>query len=372
MMWHPESLRLRTHRGVSRTRRSLRPHLDAMEERCLLTSAMPAGIGVMGDSFSNPARYPSWYNPVQQLANPWNWVQQLAIPLATSGLSFGDTTDNAHYSYVVPTFDTNDTNAYDAAQFQAPALLNLIQSGDATIDAGVLEVGSHDLGPIAPTPAYNDDSGNPISNTYLSIYNGQLSGTNLSNYIDRTIGYILSAATQLQSAGANMVVADIPDFGNAPGILANPGVSDPAKRQLVTDAVNAANARLQTQTDLAGIPLIDFKGLADLSIGTNPLIVGGVTVVESPAYGPTPDFFMDQQHPGAIASGLFANMVVEALDGSYGYNIDPLTDQQILQNAGLGPQTGGPTYFNVTQFVHIVDHTAPTSTLVSSRAKPTA
>src|SRR5262249_35271687 len=86
---------------------------------------------------------------------------------------------------------------------------------------------------------------------------------------------------------------------------------------------------------------------------------------KSPAYGSTPDFFMDQQHPGAIASGLFANMVVEALDGSYGYNIDPLTDQEILQNAGLGPQASDPTYFDVTQFVHNVDHAAPTSTHVS-------
>ena len=75
---------------------------------------------------------------------------------------------------------------------------------------------------------------------------------------------------------------------------------------------------------------------------------------------------MNSQHPGAIASGLFANMVVVALDGSYGYNIDPLTDQEILQNAGLGPQSGGPTYFDLIPYlVHQHDHVAPSSTLDS-------
>ena len=277
MKWPHKSLRPRTHSALRRRYR-LRPQVDAMEDRCLLTAPLPVGVGVMGDSFSNPARYP----------NPSNWVQQLN---ESRGLSFGATSDQLHYSDVVPTFDTNNTNAYDAAQFQARALLNLIQNQGTTIDAGVLEVGSHDLGPIAPTPAYNDNFGNGISNTYQSIYNtyldtngnpvgnnSQLSGANLSNYIDRTVGYIISAATQLQAAGANMVVANIPDFGDSPYIRSNSSFSDPAKRFNVSAAVSHANDQLQAETDGLGIPLLDFQRLVNLSIGTNPLIVGGVTV----------------------------------------------------------------------------------------------
>jgi hypothetical protein len=134
---------------------------------------------------------------------------------------------------------------------------------------------------------------------------------------------------------------------------------------VVTAAIDSANAQLQALTDAAGIPLLVFKRLVDLTLA--PQTIGDVVV--SPgignATGNPPAMNLDVQHPGGIVSGLFANMVVEALDGSYGYNIDPLTDQEILAACGVTPPPGGPTYFDVSSYVHQVDHVAPTSAVVS-------
>lgn len=211
--------------------------------------------------------------------------------------------------------------------------------------------------------SYNDDNGNPITNAYLSIYNIYITAINLHHYISRMLGDIMQAANSLRQAEANMVVANVPDFGDTPYL--QPLVeSSPAQAALVTSAIDSANAQLLTLTDAAGIPLLDFKSLADLTL--TPQTVGGVVV--SPgignATGNPPAMYLDVEHPGGIISGLFANMVVEALDGSYGYNIAPLTDQEILAACGVTPPSAGPTYFDVRSYVHQVDHVAPATALM--------
>ncbi len=346
---------------------AMRPTVLPMESRTLLTGSAPTAIGVMGDSLSNANRYGG--------VNP-SWLQQL---VDGRGLNFGAPTASGPlaYAYDMPAQIAGNFEAYHAANLQAPALVQDIQAG-APIQAAVLEVGAHDLGPIGPTVqytdssgntivanSYNDDNGNPIGNTYLSIYNSQLAGPNLQAYINRTLGQIMQAAKAVQGAGANMVVANIPDFGDTPFIQDYPATSDPAKRALVTAAINSANAQLQPLTDAAGMPLLDLKSLVDLT--TAPMMIGGVTVGTGVgnSTGNPPAMYADSQHPGGIPSGLIANMVVEALDGSYGYNIDPLTDQEILAASGVTPPAGPASYFDVRSYVHQVDHVAPTSALVN-------
>lgn len=47
-------------------------------------------------------------------------------------------------------------------------------------------------------------------------------------------------------------------------------------------------------------------------------------------------------------------MVILALRGTYGYTINPLSDQEILQNCGLAPAVLGPTFLDVSRYVHNV------------------
>lgn len=347
--------------------RATRPVVLALEPRTMLDASAPAAIGAMGDSFSNANRY-GGINP--------SWIQQL---VDARGLNFGapNPSGTLAYAYDMPSQIGGNFESYHVAYLQAPALVRDIQAG-APIQAAVLEVGAHDLGPIGPTVmyndangnpvvanGYNDNNGNPITDTYLSIYNGQLSGTNLQGYIDRMLGQIMQAAGTVQQAGANMVVANVPDFGDTPFLQDWTMTSDPSKRAIVTAAIDSANVQLKTLTDAAGMPLLDFKSLVDWT--TTAQVVDGVTV--NPGIGNStgtpPAMYQDSQHPGGIPSGLFANMVVQALDGSYGYNIDPMTDQEILAASGVTPPAGPPSYYNISPFVHQVDHVAPVSTLVN-------
>jgi len=292
---------------------------------------------VLGDSLSNALRYPP---------PSLNWVEHLR---ASRGFDFGTGPLGEPYYYDMASIGGN-TNADNAAHVQAPALAALVEAG-APIEAAVLEIGSHDLGPIGPTPPYPDDHGNPITNTYQAIYDRALTGPNLNGYIQRTLGYIMDAVGIMTDEGVRMVVANIPDFGDTPQLQTGASTADPGRRSLVTQAVNLANRELEWRTAAARIPLLDLKGLIDLGLGRPPLVVGGLTIAPSPQIGGPPFYFMDTQHPGGVPGGLLANMVLLALDRYYGYNIAPLSDQEILTNCELTPPDPGPTYYDVSRFV---------------------
>lgn len=65
--------------------------------------------------------------------------------------------------------------------------------------------------------------------------------------MNAVLGQIMSVALQVQRAGAKVIVAKIPDFGDTPFVRRGSAVPkyplhpDPVKRQLVTAAVIAAN-----------------------------------------------------------------------------------------------------------------------------------
>jgi hypothetical protein len=44
-------------------------------------------------------------------------------------------------------------------------------------------------------------------------------------------------------------------------------------------------------------------------------------------------------------------MFIDAARRGYGTSLDPLSDQEIVSNAGLTPLVVGPTFFDVTPFV---------------------
>src|SRR5262249_4301575 len=92
--------------------------------------------------------------------------------------------------------------------------------------------------------------------------------------------------------------------------------------------------------------------------GDPAVVVGGGPPARPPSTRPaTPtDFFADSQHPGTVVQGLFANMFIAAADKTYGADIAPLSDQEILQYAGITPPTSGPTYFDVSRFVIYPNH----------------
>lgn len=305
------------------------------------------GFGAMGDSFTNR------YNGRDGNPHDLNWVEQLVL-LRT--LPFGRAGDP--YAFLVVPGGGN-TNVVDAASRQAPALAALVEAGHVNIAS--LEIGSHDFGPIAPDPMLK--SINPSTrSTYDDIYHGRLAGGALEAYADVVLGYLIAAADRVAATGAKVIVSNIPDFGASPfirvGTPGSPPYPDAAKRGLVTEAVVAANQKLKAMTKARGMPLLDLKGLIDLALSKDPVVVGGVELNLGPPPYPadTLYFWMDYQHPGTIVSGLFANMCILATNKVLGTSLEPLADEEILRIAGLAPSgrtsASKRTFFNVKRFVH--------------------
>lgn len=113
-----------------------------------------------------------------------------------------------------------------------------------------------------------------------------------------------------------------------------------AIRQTILDT----NALIDTQALQNGIPVLDPFRLID-EVGTQPLTLAGVTTAVADLF---PD---DGFHPSSLVHGLTANMYIDAADRGYGAMLDPLSDQQIVSNAGLIPLIAGPTFFDVSPYV---------------------
>lgn len=204
------------------------------------------------------------------------------------------------------------------------------------------------------------------------IYNGTLTGSDLDMFIDGVVNEVAQNLDTIAAAGNVKIV--LSEFGNA---LQAPlyylpqffNYSDPVGRQRMEDAIAEANLRLEGIADDRNIPTLKLNEISKWATSPDPLIVGGVELRKVPpgiADNPPIDFFADGVHPGTVVMGLQANMVIEALNRAYHAGLAPISDQQILLNAGLVPPTSTPTFFDVTDLVHYNPQiTTPVSTTVA-------
>jgi hypothetical protein len=110
----------------------------------------------------------------------------------------------------------------------------------------------------------------------------------------------------------------------------------------VTDAINLANEGILELATTRGVMVIDVKPITEEILRRvneeGYLVVGGehINLMEK---GNNPYFATlndTSGHVGTVVSGLVANlMFVEPLNDAYGLGIAPLTEEEILQNAGI-------------------------------------
>jgi hypothetical protein len=137
-----------------------------------------------------------------------------------------------------------------------------------------------------------------------------------------------------------MAVVLVADQGVAPQarfLFPNPG-----KRQRVTDAVKAVNAKLSEAAKERGVLIldsnafgkvlfarVDWRGYIDFSGEKIYILQKG----NEPHHLQLDD---NIGHAGTVLSGIVANsFFIEAFDDALGLDIPPLTDDEILHNAGL-------------------------------------
>jgi phospholipase/lecithinase/hemolysin len=290
------------------------------------------GIGAMGDSLTDEYQTDEYLHGLC-------WVEQL---VKSRGLNFGAFSSTSRgeprrsgYEYNWARYGAKATgNYFYDLPSQWAGLANQVRDGK--VDYICLCIGNNDLGQAG---------------SYGAIAVGNLIGSDLEAFIDSVVERIEVALDEVSSAGDVRIV-----LGN----IADNGVTPPTQRSYnseqrarVTDAIKRANTKIMAIANQRVIPVIDIFGTRKLLL-QDSLTIGGVLINTRGASNEPHNYFLsDGGHPGTVVQGLFANAFIEAINRAYHADIEPLSDQEILANAGIADPNPGadPTYFDISDFV---------------------
>lgn len=256
-----------------------------------------------------------------------SWVPWLAVD---RGLDFGaGQTNNKAIGGSTTTTLLSKNQHTDVA--------NLVTDGKA--DLAFVFIGGLDVPPVATQ---------------------MLLGTlNVPVWADGVVSRILTAVDTVTDAGAQgMVVAGLPDMRLVPQALTL--FPDPNDAVAVANAIDLVNSKLKAEILDRNLVYLDVAG-AMRDNYANGLVVGGVPI-NLTVGSPQPNhFFSDGIHPYFVGNGIFANLMIAALNKGYGFDITPFTDAQILAKAGLsGSYVGETSDIDYAAYVHVVPEPATT------------
>jgi phospholipase/lecithinase/hemolysin len=288
------------------------------------TPALSGGIGILGDSTSDEYRADDARGG-EYADVTLNWVEQLA---RTRGLDFGkwgtwDAPRRTGYEYnwarTGATIDTMLSSGQHTGLAQ--------QVAEGKVSYVVIWIGNNDF--------------HLKNGPYEAIYSGQLSDEELQKSTDGMVKKITTAMdTILQAGDVKMGLLTITDQGMAPE--ARILFPDADKRQRVTNVINELNARIAEAARERGVIVIDSNAvgkalfarvdmLGSLEFGSEKISV--LTKGDEPHHLQLAD---NIGHAGTVLSGIIANAVfIQPFDEAFGLDITPLTDEEILQNAGI-------------------------------------
>ena len=176
--------------------------------------------------------------------------------------------------------------------------------------------------------------------TFQQVYDGTISGAALTAKIDGIVASIRVALDTVSAAGAvQLFVATLGDRTTAPPFPAT--FPDPAKRQIVSNAIVAVNSGIRAVATQRGIPVIDLDGMANAILpqidANGNLFVSGEAISFSIG-GDEPHHVLlgDYEHIGTVFGGVLANYFIAQV-GATGWGIGPFTDEELLHNAGIFP-----------------------------------
>ncbi|MBI3244198.1 MAG: hypothetical protein HYZ49_18100 [Chloroflexi bacterium] len=288
------------------------------------TAEPVAGFGVMGDSLSDEYRADN-NRGEPYTATTLNWMEQLVL---RRGLNFGewgarDEPRRAGYEYNWARASATAHSLIESGQHLGLAR----QVANGEVSHVLMWVGANDFA------IWNG--------TYKEIYDGALSDDALQAKVEGMIADITLAVDTVLAAGpVRMVVVTIPDISITPDtILTFP---NQAGRQRAAGAIAEVNAAVVALADSRDIVVVDANGalavlqprfdkLGNIHIGGE--LINFFAKGNEPHNGRLDDVV---GHPGTALSGLLANIVfVEPFDAHYGLNITLLSDNEILEDAGL-------------------------------------
>ena len=282
------------------------------------------GIGIMGASNSDEYRADDNRGGTYS-DTTLNWVEQLAL---SRGLNFGPW----------GIWDEPRRTGYKFNWARSGATVNsLIQSGQHTGLAQ--QVANGEVSHVYLWIGGNDFQ---VQNgTYGEVYDGTLSGIELQEKIDGIVADTITVMDTVLDAGdVQMLVVP---FGDQ-GILAETIKSypDPIKRQRVSNVIHTINEAIESHARMRGVAIVDdsnfINSLFNRIDKTGFLTVGGEKINfldkgNEPHHARLDD---NVGHAGTVFSGLIANsLFIDPFNKEFGFDIAPLTDEEILQNAGI-------------------------------------
>ena len=161
----------------------------------------------------------------------------------------------------------------------------------------------------------------PTSAAYAAIYNGQWTSDQIAQYTANIANAVVTAAQTLDLAGAEVVLANIPDAGVTPAAIQ--AFPNAAKRALVSTAIEQTNLQIESQANSDHLAVVDFFGLFNSVLGTAQApkataSIGGVTYTNTAGQASSHTFVADGYHPQTVVQALIANALQEGFNLMYG------------------------------------------------------
>jgi phospholipase/lecithinase/hemolysin len=304
---------------------AIAPHSETAEPTLTVSFATSVvGLGVLGDSNSDEYRADD-NRGGPYAAVTFSWVELIA---ARRGLNVGPwgTWGEPRRTGFKYNWSRSGATAHDAIESgQHTGLAEQVASGE--VSHVIVWIGTNDFA--------------TWSGKYQEIYDGRLSGKALQAKLDAIAADItLAVDTILRAGKVKLLLATIPERAGTPDVIRQ--FPDEAGRRRVNEAIRATNTQLMTMASSRGIAVVDSAALmqwllqrvdktALLQIGREQINVFGRG--NEPHNGQLDD---ESGHPGTILSGLIANeIVIQPFDEQFGADIPLLSDEEILQSAGL-------------------------------------
>ena len=295
-----------------------------------VSAALLDGVGMMGDSLVDEYQFESnnyARNAFEQLA------QYRGLNLGAFSESSRGEPRNAGYEY----------NWAEAAATSDDVLTGSIYFDPTTTPQDVGLAGQVAAGQV--TLAYFGIGSNDFKYNSLPIYTGQLAGAELDGFVDQVVENFRVALDRVRAAGdVKMVVGTIPNITRTP--LSQAFLTDANRRQLIADAVVAANTKIIDIARARQVPVIDLHGLIEDVFRDGHFTIGGVAInATSAGSDPHNGFCHDLIHPHTIPQGIAANLFIEAINRVYGAGIEPFSELELLEHAGIGGEYSGEVFF---------------------------
>src|ERR1022692_1417562 len=294
-------------------------------------------LGAMGDSLTDEY----WDSGVSTYATNWPGLVVLyrGVNMGPTAAQVGTNTwgspRNTGYKYNWAL--SGATSATLLSEGQDTGLQG--QAASDGVLTAVLAIGSNDFNPES-------------SSAYLDIYSGIWTSAQIQTYVNQTLANVETALVTVRSAGISIVLANLLDPGSTPAVVTSI-FSNATDRDRVDAAIQSVNAGLKNLAQKYQVPLMDWHGLEKAILGPNTnlhatLKVGNVNLnlrgsdAGPPSSAPTNAFVSDGFHPNTALQGIFANVVLQALDSGYGAGLALFSEQEILSYA-LIPYGGSDT-----------------------------